>query len=239
MTHTRTPTARRRPDRAADTTMMGVVHDALRRDLSRLHHLLTGPTNPALDDARRQAVCDHIEWMMDFLHRHHRAEDDGLWPLLLTCAPEAAPLMADLERDHAAIGPAMQQVLHETSTYRNEPANRLHLERALTALSELLLPHLRREENEALPVVSAHLTDREWRAWDKQYNIRGKSLQQLAMDGHWLMDGLDPDRYQHLIHLVPAPVRLFIVKGFARSYQRACAARWTPDIAVTSRRGPA
>lgn len=47
-------------------------------------------------------------------------------------------------------------------------------------------------------------------------NIRGKSLGQLAVEGHWLMDGLDPDRRDVLLHLVPAPARIVIVKGYAR-----------------------
>jgi hypothetical protein len=64
---------------------------------------------------------------------------------------------------------------------------------ALSALAGPLLPHLRGEEDEVMPLVSASLTDAEWRAWDQQHNVRGKSLSQLAAEGHWLMDGLDPD----------------------------------------------
>jgi hypothetical protein len=55
------------------------------------------------------------------------------------------------------------------------------------------------------------------------------------MDGHWLMDQLDPQRYQTLVHLVPPPARLIIVKGFARRYRRACAIRWGSDVTVTPR----
>jgi hypothetical protein len=38
------------------------------------------------------------------------------------------------------------------------------------------------------------------------------------------MDGLDPDRRDVLLHLVPAPARIVIVKGYAR--------RWGPDVNV-------
>lgn len=213
--------------------MMGVVHDALRRDLCRLQSVFASPTDLEPGSVRRHALCDHIEWMMDFLHRHHRGEDAGLWPLLLARAPETSPLVTDLERDHESIEPAMQQLLDEVSRYRDDAVNQRRVADALNALSDVLLPHLRREEDDAMPLVSAHVTNREWRAWDKQHNIRGKSLKQLAMDGHWLMDQLDAERYRLLVHLVPPPVRLVIVKGFARSYRQACSARWTPDVAVS------
>jgi hypothetical protein len=49
------------------------------------------------------------------------------------------------------------------------------------------------------------------------------------------MDQLDRQRYQTLVHLVPLPARLIIVKGFARRYRRACAIRWGSDVIVTPR----
>lgn len=75
----------------------------------------------------------------------------------------------------------------------------------------------------------------EWRHWDQAHNVKGKSLGRLAADGHWLMDGLDPARYTTLIHLVPAPVRIVIIKGYARRYRAECARRWGPSVPV----GPA
>ena len=79
-----------------------------------------------------------------------------------------------------------------------------------------------------MPLVTATLSDAEWKAWDQKYNVKGKSVMQLGREGQWLMDSLDPRRYQVLVHLVPAPVRLVIVKGFSRSYRNACALRWGP-----------
>ena len=51
--------------------MMGIVHDALRRDLARIRAALAGPV-PA------QHSAAHVGWMMDFLHEHHEGEDAGL-----------------------------------------------------------------------------------------------------------------------------------------------------------------
>ena len=65
-------------DRPADTRMMGIVHDALRRDLIRTRDALT--TAPYPEGDRRRAVAGHVDWLMNFLHDHHSAEDAGLYP---------------------------------------------------------------------------------------------------------------------------------------------------------------
>ena len=46
----------------------------------------------------------------------------------------------------------------------------------MSGLSQALLPHLRGEEDEAMPLVAAVLTEAEWRHWDQAHNVKGKSL---------------------------------------------------------------
>jgi hemerythrin-like domain-containing protein len=216
----------------ADTTIMGVVHDALRRDLARTRDAVAGA--PA--DAQRVALADHLLWMMDFLHHHHQAEDAGLWPLVRERNPDAAPVLDRMSAEHAVVEPLLERVLAAARGYRAGPAGRAELLAALDALSEPLRTHLGHEEDEAMPVVAASITDAEWRRWDREFNpTKGRPIRSVAMEGHWLMDGLDPARYGVLVGLVPAPARLVLVRGFAGSYRRACARRWGPAVAV----GPA
>jgi hemerythrin-like domain-containing protein len=221
-----------RHDKPADTTMMGVVHDALRRDLARLRSALSGSPPPG--DVQRRALAGHIDWMMDFLHHHHHGEDVGLWPLLRQRNPQAGPLLDRMEADHARIALAVELLRQAAGRYaaNGSELERINVAAALSALAEPLLPHLRGEEDDAMPLASASLTDAEWRAWDQQHNVRGKSLSRLAAEGHWLMDGLDPDRRDVLLHLVPAPARIIILKGYARRYRAACARRWGPGVNV-------
>jgi hypothetical protein len=133
-----------------------------------------------------------------------------------------------MDADHATIAPTIPTVEAAATKYRTDPLAQDDLVASLAALSAPLLDHLRREEDDAMPVVSASISDRDWRAWDQKYNVRGKSLPRLAAEGHWLMDSLDPQRYQILVHLVPAPLRFVVIKGFAGQYRRACARRWAP-----------
>lgn len=96
----------------ADTRSMGIVHSALRRDLQRARVVIGSPPYP--DAARRRAIADHITWMMGFLHMHHMGEDKGLWPLVRSRKPDAAPLLDDMEADHLRIAPAVDALIEAT-----------------------------------------------------------------------------------------------------------------------------
>lgn len=218
----------------ADTTIMGVVHDALRRDLARTRDVVGGAAPPP--GARRVAIADHLLWMMDFLHHHHEAEDAGLWPLVRARNPDAAPVLDRMSGEHAIVEPLLERVHAAAHGYREAVAGREELLAALDALSGPLLAHLGHEEDDAMPVVAGTITDAEWRRWDREHNpVKGRSIRSVAMEGHWLMDGLDPTRYRVLVRLVPAPARVVLVRGFAGVYRRACARRWGSDVPV----GPA
>ena len=175
------------PDDPADTRMMGVVHSALRRDLVRL--LIVIRSEPQPDDARRVAVADHLLWMMDFLHHHHRGEDDGLYPLVVSKNADAEPLVREMDAEHAAVAPAISSVEAAARAYRDSSDARPSVLEALDTLREVLLPHLEREEVEMMPVVSASISAAEWSAWDQATNVKPKGLRQLGMEGHWLIDG--------------------------------------------------
>ena len=88
-------------------------------------------------------------------------------------------------------------------------AARAALVEALDRLVEVLVPHLDREVAEAMPVVAASITNREWDAVEQEYNIKPKTTRQLAMEGHWLLEGIDAEGYDVVVHKVPgrAPVR--------------------------------
>lgn len=211
----------------ADTTMMGVVHDALRRDLGRLQTVLA---RPELPDAQRVAVADHALWLTDFLHHHHEGGDAGLWPLVRSRSAAAGELLDRMEADHAVIVPLMTQVEDAARAYRASAAARVGLRDAVDALAAALLPHLRAEEDEAMPLVSATISAADWNTWDQRTNVKGKPLPLLAAQAHFLADGLDAERHQLFVRLVPAVPRFILLKGFAGRYRRACAARWGADV---------
>lgn len=221
------------PDEPADTRMMGIVHAALLRDLARAREVLHA--DPTATGRQRQELGRHLVWMMDFLHAHHDSEDRGLWPALVERDPGARDLVASLERDHAQIAPCLQAVSAGAVAYAatSDDDERWALGRALDELGSVLEPHLRREVAEAMPVVARALTRAEWDAIEQKFNLSGKTMRELAREGHWLLDGLDPVGRDVVVHLVPPVPRAILVHGFARSYRRASAARWSPVVPTT------
>jgi hypothetical protein len=212
----------------ADTRMMGIVHGALRRDLLRTHDALTSEPYP--QGRRRRTLGEHVVWMMEFLHGHHTGEDEGLWPLVRRRNPAAGDLLDSMEAEHRRVSPAAAALTAAGQRYAATSADepRAELVSALDALATVLFPHLDREVEEAMPVVSASITKAEWDAVEQTYFVKPKSLAQLGMEGHWLLDGIDAEGYQVVVHAVPAVPRFILLHGFARAYRRRARERWQP-----------
>ncbi|MEV6989461.1 hemerythrin domain-containing protein [Streptomyces sp. NPDC093228] len=218
----------------ADTRMMGIVHGALCRDLDRARTVLTA--EPCPEHRRARALGEHVVWLMEVLHAHHTGEDEGLWPLVRERDPAAVPLLDSLDADHRRIEPAAEALTVAARRYSGSATDesRIELLAALDALTTVLVPHLEREVEQGMPVVAANLSQADWHAWDQKYNVKPKSLGQLGMEGHWLLDGLDPEGYRIVVHLVPPLPRFVLLHGFARAYRRRVAAWWRPQVPAQS-----
>ena len=218
-------------DAPADTTMMRIVHDALRRDLARASGTLAGHERASAE--QRRAIGAHLTWMMHFLRAHHAAEDDGLYPLVRERAGTAAELVDVLDRmvrQHEAIASAVAPV--ETAAMAlaadgsDDAGQQMRV--ALDALAAVLLPHLREEEDEAMPITARLITEAEWQAIEKQHNLEPKSMSELGFEGHWLIDSASDTDRAAVIRLVPPLQRLILLRGFAGRYRRHAEACWTP-----------
>jgi Hemerythrin HHE cation binding domain len=185
--------------------MMAIVHRALCRDLERVNDVLT--TQPHPQGGQRQALGDHVVWLMHFLHEHHTGQDEGLWPMVRSSNPAAGRLLDALDADHRRIAPAADRLEAAGKTYAATTGGkeRTELHAALQALNVELLPHLHREVEEAMPMVYASITHAQWQKWDQDRNVKGKSLAELGYVGHWLIDGIDAEGYQVVVGEVPSP----------------------------------
>jgi hemerythrin-like domain-containing protein len=214
----------------ADTTMMRIVHDALRRDLARATSTLAQPDR--VGPNQRRAIGAHLTWMMRFLHAHHRSEDDGLYPLVRARAGAAPEMLAVLDRmatQHDTIAPAMAALesaaIRMTTEGSDEATQQTAV--ALDALAAVLLPHLHDEEGDAMPLTARLLTAAEWQAIEKHHNLDPKSMSDLGFEGHWLIDcATEPDRAT-VLGLVPPIQRFVLLHGFAWRYRRHVATCWT------------
>lgn len=213
------------PDAPADTTMMRIVHAALRRDLRRARTALAA--DPPPDHRQCTAIAEQLRWMMAFLEAHHRSEDLGLYPLVRERDPAAAALLDEMAVDHEAVATATAAVERaaERLGVDDEPAPAIA---AIDQLTAVLLPHLDREEQVTMPVVSRCITVGEWTAIEQEHNLDGKSVAQLGREGHWLIDGASDADRAHVLGLVPPAQRFVLLHGFGRSYRRRARACWSP-----------
>ena len=168
----------------------------------------------------------HLVWMMHFLHIHHTGEDVGLWPLIRAKNPAAGALLDQMDADHQRIAPAITALEDAARAYRDDEEAREPLLAALAGLTEVLLPHLRREELEMMPVVSATITTAEYHDVEQEHFVKPKSFMELGAEGHWIIDGLGPEDREVILHVVPAVPRFILLRGFARSYRRKSDLLW-------------
>lgn len=216
-------------DAPADTTMMRIVHDALRRDLARARTTLAQPGRARR--AQRCAVAAHLSWMMDFLHAHHASEDDGLYPLVRERAGDAADALEVVDRmarEHKAIAPSVAAVETAAIALAADPSDKATQQTiaALDALVIVLLPHLQEEEDDAMPIASRLITAAEWQAIEQKHNLDPKSMADLGFEGHWLIDNASDADRATVVGLVPPIPRFILLYGFARRYRRHAAACW-------------
>ncbi len=206
----------------ADTTMMRIVHDALRRDLARAKAALA--ESSATGAAQRRAIGAHLTWMMGFLQSHHASEDDGLYPLVRQRAGNDTAALEVLDRmrqQHQRVGTAVTPAEVAAAALARDADDDacMRATAALDVLEAALLAHLREEEDEAMPIVARLVTAAEWKALEKEHNLDPKSMADLGFEGHWLIDSAtDADR-AIVLGLVPPIPRYMLLHGFARRYR--------------------
>lgn len=225
-------------DAPADTTMMRIVHDALRRDLARARAALA-PPGP-VSRAQRQAIGTHLGWMIGFLHAHHASEDNGLYPFVRERAGDAADVLEVLDRmatEHEAIAPRAVAVEAAAAVLAADPSDDATQQAitALDALADVLFPHLQDEEEDAMPITSRLITAAEWQVIEKKHNLDPKSMSDLGFEGHWLIDSASETDRATVVGLVPRIPRFILLYGFSRRYRRHADACWT-DVGKPPRR---
>src|SRR5450631_1941344 len=193
------------PSAPADTRMMGIVHGALRRDLTRAANALSGQPFPG--DAQRVAIAQHMQALMGFLHVHHSGEDAWLWPTMRRLNPAASDVLDQMDADHLSIAPHMGKVTAAAAAYEKSATVREALAEAINDLRCTLDPHLRREEDEMMPIVASTLTAGQWDGWEQEYYVKAKSKKDLGLEGHWLIDGGDRAVYDHVVGKVGPVLR--------------------------------
>jgi len=177
-----------------DQTGMYVMHHAFRRDLAAFEAAVRA--TPLSDGPTWTALAGRWTAFATVLHHHHGAEDDHLWPLLLTKAAgdaDATALLHAMEAEHDRIDPALTSVASGFSAMVEHPCgdHRNALDVHVTAARAALLAHLAHEETEALPLLQRTLSVEENAAFEKAAE-RSYPLRMIPFLLPWVSAGL-PD----------------------------------------------
>ncbi|MFB4306699.1 hemerythrin domain-containing protein [Actinomadura sp. GTD37] len=202
-----------------DMTMMLVTHNAFRRDL---RHLAGAAERLDSGDAGgREAVGLGWATLKAMLISHHEGEDRYMWPRMRTGLHGRADDLAVLdamEAEHDRIDPLVAAV---DDALARSGENGTRLAAAAEEFRAELDRHLKHEEEDALPLVAAAMTPREWDRCLAE--MRGNGLAALRSAPEffpWLIGDASAADRAAVLRRVPPPVRLLFQKVWLPRYTR-------------------
>jgi branched-chain amino acid transport system ATP-binding protein len=150
-------------------TIIQDEHRAITAVIEGLRHVLAqariGAATP--DHALLGAMFQYIERFPERLH--HPKEDDFLFARLRVRRPEAAPLLDALHREHEIGRERFADLKAIYERYRGDPATLAAFAEAVERYSHFHWKHMRREEDEVMPLAAQSLTDEDWAAIDAAF----------------------------------------------------------------------
>lgn len=204
-------------------TMNRVIHAAVRRDLTRLDAALGAV--PDSDTARAQQLHRAYTALHDELTRHHRQEDEVIFPALKQLGVDAT-LVGEMDSEHQAMADALAETATAMRRYATSgsAADAAAARESVRSTTQVVERHLAHEEAELEPLIEPVKEDPVYKAAEKE--LRKGPIGQTGVFFAWLTDGMEPHVESSLKSYVPAPVVMLLSKVFGRRYHREIAPAW-------------
>ena len=158
-------------------------------------------------DARVRPRFEVLRSMLRYIDEypeklHHPKEDEHLFARLVARAPETRPLVEALQAEHEE-GARLIRELERALVFLEEgwPAGAREFLSAVDAYAEFHWKHMRKEENELLPLAQRHLTAGDWKAIDAAFAANADPIAEVQERN---FDKL----FSRIANLAPAPVGL-------------------------------
>ena len=205
------------------TEEMVIVHTLFRTHLAALPDLVS-----AVPDGDRSRATDLAGWLTELLtglHHHHVGEDELMWPVLASRAPQDRPLVLRMEEQHSRIADLVAGCHREGAAFAasGRRTDGGTLAATLSDLNDSLAEHLSDEERHVLPIVREVMSVDEWRALADRGNASIPKERRLVFLGFMLHTATTEQRNLLMAQLpLPARVlwRLVGRRDFARAYRR-------------------
>ena len=144
-------------------------HRAITAVIEGLRHLLAevAAGRMAADHTLLGAMFHYIETFPEKLH--HPKEDDFLFARLRERRPEAALLLDALETEHAVGRERFAELKAKWERFREDPSTLATFVEGVERYSHFHWRHMRKEEDEVLPLAAKALADEDWKAIDAAF----------------------------------------------------------------------
>ena len=134
---------------------------------------------------------------------HHVKESAMLFPRLRECTPEAAGVLARLDREHKAGGARIRELEHKLVAWELLGETRREaFERALDDYVAFYLEHMRVEETEVLPLAQAHFGEADWLMLERAFGAHRDPLVTPGPETPYV------ELFRHIVNTTPAPYGL-------------------------------
>jgi hemerythrin-like domain-containing protein len=176
------------------------------RSISAVLHALKELARMAHDATARppfQVLRSMVRYIDEYPERlHHPKEDEHLFARLKVRAPEARLLVEELQAEHQE-GARLIRELERALLFMEEgwPVGARELRKAVDAYAEFHWKHMRKEEQQLLPLAERHLLPEDWKAIDAAFAANTDPIAG--------MEERDFDKlFSRIVSLAPQPVGL-------------------------------
>ncbi|MGW0877104.1 hemerythrin domain-containing protein [Streptomyces sp. NPDC002755] len=185
---------------AVAVTETRLTHELHRRATSLLSEAALRPSVPL------EALTELRTYLVKNLHHHHETEDEVLWPMISSVAPEAAEELAALSKEHDELDAALDAL--EVAPLRDD-VDRQGLHQAAEAVRDLIHRHLEHEEPILFPALEEYVSPESWTDFSRQV------IATSPMEGAHLTVGFfdevgTPEEVALILSGLPAPAQQFV-----------------------------
>jgi len=134
---------------------------------------------------------------------HHVKESTMLFPRLRECTPDAAAVLARLDREHKSGGARIRELEHKLIAWELlGDARRNTFEEALDNYVAFYLEHMRIEETEVLPLAERHFGEADWLMLERAFGSHRDPLLTPGPETPYV------ELFRKIVNTTPAPYGL-------------------------------
>lgn len=185
------------------TQGMVVTHRIFRREFPLMPDLVRAVADGDAD--RAGVLANHARLVLDLVHVHHDAEEQFIWDVLPSRAPEGAEIVGTMLSQHNEIAELTDVIRNGLEAWEKAPTADTGeaVANAIEAFTKALVDHATLEEGEPLPLIAAHLSPEEWGAFVAYASTAMPEETRGTVMGMLLEDMPTAEREAFLGHLPP------------------------------------